>query len=267
MSTPSQTRHLVVHYHVFKNAGSTFDTMLERQFPGRWGHFDKQNAASYITPSELAGFIAARPELAALSSHQAVLPAPEIEGVSITPVMFLRHPLDRVRSVYEFERRQGQASGPVSKGAEHAARLSFREYLQWRFETGLNGVVHNFQTMRLIHHPRFGRQPLKDTDFEQAWLRLRSLPFFGLVEQFDASIDMLSHLLARHGIPFATDYVPHNQSKRENGMQDRLERMRQEVGEGTWEELLARNHRDLQLYELAEREFAARVRVRVRVQG
>src|SRR5690606_17349451 len=145
-------------------------------------------------------------------------------GVAITPALFLRHPLDRVRSVYDFERRQGQSQGPVSKGAEHAARLSFRDYLRWRFESSRNGVVHNFQTVRMIHHPRFGRVALKDADLEQAWSRIQALPFFGLVEQFDASIQLLGKVLAKRGIRFATDYQPRNQSKREDNMADRLER-------------------------------------------
>lgn len=251
-------RHVVVHYHIFKNAGSTVDSMLERQFPGRWRNFDKAAAASYIRPAEFGEFIQAHPELAAVSSHQAVLPLPEIEGVALTPVLFLRHPLDRVRSVYDFERRQGQMTGPVSKGAEHAARLSFADYLQWRFAAGRNGVVHNFQTVRLIHHPRFSRQALRDSDFERAWTCLRQLPFFGLVEQFDAGVALLCSVLCRRGIHFGTDYIVRNQSKREEKLNERLDRIRHELGPVVWQELVDRNRHDLHLYELAEREFTAR---------
>lgn len=251
-------RQLIVHYHMFKNAGSTFDSMLEKTFGARWTNHDKPQAASFIAPEELQQFIEAHPRLQALSSHHAVLPLPQVPGVEVIPALFLRHPLDRVRSVYDFERRQGQQSGPVSKGAEHAARLSLEDYLRWRLDTTANGVVHNFQTVRMIFSPRFNRHPIKDAEFDLAWSRVQALPFFGLVEQFDASIVLLSRLLATRGISFATDYVPRNQSAREGNLEDRLDRMRVELGEAMWQELLARNARDLELYARAEREFAAR---------
>lgn len=253
-------RNIIVHYHIFKNAGSTLDSMLEHQFAKGWVNFDRTAAATYITPAELAEYILAHPKLSAVSSHQAVFPVPEIPGVNVIPAVFIRHPLDRVRSVYEFERRQGQTSGPVSKGADHASRLPLREYLRWRLDMTLNGVVHNFQTVRLIHSPRYNKHPIKDADFDLAWSRLLALPFFGLVEHFDSSIVLFSKLLARNGISFATDFVAHNQSAREGSLQDRLDRMRHDVGDAMWEELLARNQRDLHLYERAAREFDARVR-------
>ena len=71
-------RHLIVHYHIFKNAGSTFDAMLEATFGSRWANHDKTQAAAFITPAELAEYIQAHPHLDALSSHHAVLPLPEM---------------------------------------------------------------------------------------------------------------------------------------------------------------------------------------------
>lgn len=235
--------------------------MLRKTFGDRWANHDKEQPAASISPEELAAYIQAHPEVLAVSSHHAVLPVPTIPQVEVIPVMFLRHPLDRVRSVYDFERRQGLETGPVSKGAEHAARLSFADYLRWRLDATQNGVVHNFQTVRLIYDRRYHRHALKDADFDRAWARVQALPFFGLVEQFDASIGLMNDLLQRRGIPLATNYVARNQSKREGTLEERLDRMRHALGEPLWQELQDRNRRDLQLYERAEREFAARLQV------
>lgn len=252
-------RQVIVHYHIFKNAGSTFDSMLEKTFGKRWINHDKGQPAAHITSAELGAFLRSRPELLAVSSHHAVLPLPEVPGVEVVPALFLRHPLDRVRSVYDFERRQGLMSGPVSKGAEQAARMSFAEYLRWRLDSTRNGVVHNFQTARIIFDRRLNRRKIKDADFDLAWERLQVLPFFGLVERFDASIAMFSDVLGRRGISFGTDYLARNQSKREGSLDDRVLRMRAELGEAVWSELLARNACDMQLYERAEREFEVRM--------
>jgi hypothetical protein len=256
-----ELRQVIVHYHMFKNAGSTFDSMLQKTFGPRWVNYDKEQAAAYITPEEMAAFIAAHPKLLAVSSHHAVLPLPELPGVDIVPALFFRHPLDRVRSVYDFERRQFQQSGPVSKGAEHAGRLSFTEYLRWRLESTGNGVVNNFQTLRMIFNPKFYRRKITDADFETAWARVHALPFFGLVERFDESMHLISKALHERGTTFGTDYVARNQSQREDSLEARLDRMRAELGEPMWKELVDRNRLDLELYERADREFASRLQV------
>ena len=248
-------RTVIVHYHIFKNAGSTFDSMLEATFGARWANFDKPQAAAYITPSEMAEFIVSHPDLAAVSSHHAVLPLPEIPGVTLLPALFLRHPLDRARSVYDFERRQGIEAGPVSKGAEQAAKMSFAEYLRWRLDATVNGVVANFQTVRLIHDPKFNRHKLTEDDFQLAWRRLRELPFIGLVEDFDLSVNRFSILTNNHKIKFTSNYSLKNQSQRESNLNERLKKMKLELGEMIWRELVLRNEMDIRMYELSKLEY------------
>ena len=244
-------RTVIVHYHIFKNAGSTFDSMLEATFGERWANFDKPQAAAYITPSEMAEYIVSHPNLGAISSHHAVLPLPEIPGVTLLPALFLRHPLDRARSVYDFERRQGIEAGPVSKGAEQAVKLSFSDYLRWRLDTTVNGVVANFQTVRLIHDPKFNRHKLTEQDYQLAWRRLRDLPFVGLVEDFDTSVNRFSVLAKSKSVDFASEYVSHNQSQRESSLAKRLKKMRLELGELMWNELVERNEMDIRIYEMS----------------
>jgi len=248
-------RTVIVHYHIFKNAGSTFDSMLEATFGAQWANFDKPQAAAYITPSEMGEFIVSHPDLAAVSSHHAVLPLPEIPGVTILPALFLRHPLDRARSVYDFERRQGIEAGPVSKGAEQAAKMSFAEYLRWRLDATVNGVVANFQTVRLIHDPKFNRHKLTEDDFQLAWRRLRELPFIGLVEDFDLSVNRFSILTNNHKIKFTSNYSLKNQSQRESNLNERLKKMKLELGEMIWRELVLRNEMDIRMYELSKLEY------------
>lgn len=256
----SLPRPFIIHYHIFKNAGSTLDAMLERNFGNLWGNFEKKLPTDRIDVIELAKYIQANPKLIAVSSHHAMMPPPEILGVEVIPILFFRHPLDRIRSVYEFERRQGQHAGPVSKGAEHAARLSFVDYLRWRLDTTVNGVVHNHQTFWMIHHARYNRHPIKDAEFEQACARLKDLLFFGLVEQFDESIALLRDLLGEREISFATEYVARNQSENKaSSLEARLVKMQTELGEAMWQELIARNQRDMGLYDLAMQEFNARL--------
>ena len=245
-------RTVLVHYHIFKNAGSTVDLLLQNTFGQAWRSFEGSNAASRIKPEELVDFLVMHPQVKAVSSHHLMFPVPASPVVEVLPLVFLRHPLDRVRSVYEFERKQGQMHGPVSLGAEHAARLSLGDYLRWRFGSAANGVVHNCQTTFLLGSKQFSRRQISAGDFDLALQTLCGLRFFGLVEDFDASVRRLGKLLEDNDIPLSSEYKAVNVNPHRAGaLEGRLADLREEVGETMWAELLERNAWDMRLYENA----------------
>lgn len=248
---------IIVHYHIFKNAGSTVDYILEQNFGGGWRAFDGPAAAGRIEPSELADYIRGNPDALAISSHQALLPPPQLSDVRIFPILFLRHPLDRVRSVYEFERRQGLELGPVSKGADHASRLPYPEYLRWRFDSSTNGVVHNHQTILLNFERRLQRQEISEQDFNKAVQQLDSLPVVGIVEKFDRSFELIVDALKKVGCHLESGYQVVNESNTRSASIDaRLEKSRLALGSEMWDELLRRNQWDMKLYDYASKKFA-----------
>lgn len=259
---PSSTRQVIVHYHIFKNAGSTVDHLLQNNFGKAWLAFDGQQAHSRISPEELARFIQEHPETKAVSSHNAILPPPNIPGVTVAPIVFLRHPIDRVRSIYDFERHQGLTSGPVSRGADHASRLSFEDYIQWRLDLTQNGVTHNYHTTWLLQHLRFNRHEIQQQDYDQALILLAELPFFGLVERFDDSLTLMSGYLKTLGIDLRLDYQVKNSSKHvSKPIEERLASMRDKTDASTWEKIISRNNWDLKLYEAAQKIFEQRLSV------
>jgi len=253
-------RTVVVHYHIFKNAGSTIDLILQQTFGDGWATFDTTDPAGRIAPAQLAEYIAANPEIRAISSHQAIPSRPVIDGVAILPILLLRHPLDRARSVYDFERRQGQELGPVSKGADHAARLSFADYLRWRFDAGENGVVHNYQTAWLCSATRnVFKGKLREADFTAAKAALRALPAFGLVESFNESVSWFANVFKDWGVELDIRYRVANVSQgRDTALEARLERTRELLGEAVWDELVERNHWDLRLFEFVVALFSSK---------
>ena len=259
MST-NHKRTVIVHYHIFKNAGSTIDHLLENNLGKAWVTFDGEMAHSRISPGELEEFIRRNPTIRAVSSHNAILPVPDMPDILIAPIVFIRHPLDRVRSIYDFERHQGLTSGPVSRGAEHAARLSFDDYLQWRFDSSINGVTHNHHTAWLLHHPRYNRIEIRQQDYEQALQTLNALPFFGMVERFDDSLRLLDAYLKKLGMDLDMTYQAKNISKHHmKPMAERLAALRDSISNATYENIEARNQWDLKLYSAAETLFKSRL--------
>ncbi len=138
-SRPTGSRPVIVHCHLFKNAGSTLDWSLKRQFgAGFIDHRDDDSmrqGASFLGP-----YIESHTELSAISSHHVRLPLPVSEEFQILPIIALRHPIDRARSVYDFERRQ-EADTP---GAIHAKKLSFADYIRWRMQPDVSPIIRNF---------------------------------------------------------------------------------------------------------------------------
>jgi len=230
--------------------------MLHNTLGDKWTTLEGKLASSKILPEQISDFIKNNPGVCAISSHHAQLPLPDISDSIIFPIVFLRHPLDRVRSIYDFERKQGLKLGPVSRGAEYAAKLSFADYLHWRFASSRNGVAHNGQTLWLLHEKKYQKYDILEKDFHQACIQLNSLNFFGLVENFQSSISLLANSLMQHGVMLDTNYQAINtNSDRHESLDQRLEALRGNVGEEMWVELQERNLWDLRLYEMATEEF------------
>src|SRR5215469_6312036 len=124
-------RPLVIHYHIFKNAGTSVDEVLRRNFGAGWQEQEFEGkGASRAHRSSIRQYLRSRPEITALSSHTAFLPPPRLAGVSIFPIIFVRHPIDRLRSAYLFERTQNANT----VGAKLARAHDFRGYLSGLLE-------------------------------------------------------------------------------------------------------------------------------------
>lgn len=102
---PASARFLLVHYHLFKNAGSSVDAILRANFAERWRAAEFPAAPATQLPL-VAQLLAEDRELTALSSHTLRLPPGRIPGAAAIPIVFLRHPLDRLKSAHNFERMQ-----------------------------------------------------------------------------------------------------------------------------------------------------------------
>ncbi len=114
-------RPLLVHYHIYKNAGTSVDRTLSESFGGKWASFEGAPEKSVVSNNEVADFASANPEISAISSHKA-RPFPAVIG--FFPILFLRNPIDRARSMYGFAKRD-----PAQVDHALARDLSFKDYV------------------------------------------------------------------------------------------------------------------------------------------
>jgi hypothetical protein len=240
-------RAVIVHYHFFKNAGTSVDATLKENFGDGWVQRER-GSDKPLLGDDLADAIRGDPNIAVISSHTALMPPPVVPGCTIVPVAFVRHPLDRLRSIYEFERRQ-DAETP---GAVMAKQLDLAGYLEWRLErsSGRDSTARSDQTYRLA-----GFRAKNPERLARALARLDELAFVGLVEEFGASIEGLQSVLVRIFPHVRLRPVWENASARQTSLAERLERFREAIPEDLYQRLLAANEDDVALWHEVARRY------------
>src|SRR5258708_7288017 len=104
------SRRVMVHFHVFKNAGSTIEAILEREFRGRFATLHGSHADAVLDDRDISVFLSRHPSVAALSSHHVRYPLPPVRRTVLFDCCFLRDPLDRLQSVYTYLRSKASES-------------------------------------------------------------------------------------------------------------------------------------------------------------
>ncbi|WP_137702698.1 sulfotransferase family 2 domain-containing protein [Marimonas lutisalis] len=218
-------RTVVLHYHLFKNAGTSIDRILQKNFGDKW--VTREFAANGGDNSaEVAEWIASTPEAIAYSSHTMLGPVPEVAGVEIIPVLLLRNPIDRIKSAYRFERKQEADTW----GAQLAKEHDLEGYVRARLARPGDRQCRNFQTDRLAR-----MCPGDGPELERALGALEFLKTHGVlgrVEAFDDAMQRLSNCLKHRYPDFKWESTRANVTEKSKAHNDAVE----------FDEELARNN-------------------------
>ncbi len=195
----------------------------------------------------LSAFLKQNPQIQAISSHHLCDTSP-IEDLHVIPIYLLRHPIERVLSVYNFERKQ-KANTP---GAIAAKKYGFKDYVRWRMEPSVNGTIRDYQTLYLAGQHTIGNDSDIDREvFEQALNNLAKTQCVGIVEMFDESMCVFEEVLRPFFPKIDLSYVTQNAAKLNIlGRQNPTRRVLKTLGE-VFDLLLANNSFDLALYRIA----------------
>lgn len=179
------SRTIILHYHLFKNAGTSLDQVLIENFGDRWVSTEfRMNTGD--NSAEVADWIRANPDAVAFSTHTALGPVPEIEGVKVISVMLLRDPVARIRSAYRFERKQVADTW----GAQLAKETDLEGYVTARLARPQDRQCRNFQAHRLA-----SLAPGEGSELDRALVGMERLSVIGLVEDFDGTLARLAAAL------------------------------------------------------------------------
>ena len=118
-------RFVILHYHILKNAGTTIENILDRNFGERFARLDTSDRDGRIEQADILAYLDEHQEVQALSSHQIHYPVPAAPGYIFFDLCFLRDPIDRLRSTYDYFRQRPAEGDPLSDAANS---LGFGEF-------------------------------------------------------------------------------------------------------------------------------------------
>ncbi len=249
-------RQVLLHHHLFKNAGSTIDWALKGSFGQRfYDHRDDRDMVQGGMPY-VEAFLGRRRRLLALSSHHMTFD-PDFKPAEMIfwHICMLRDPISRALSVYRYEKSQPNGN---SLGAKMAKKFDMREYFEWRLSDESPPVLRNFHARNLSGLRGKRYEILDDEVFETATSRtMRPRVLIGLVERFDESMVMFEHALRE---PFARIDLAHVvQNKSREPVADPAEALREALGDALYTRLREKNALDMRLYADQSQRFDTRI--------
>src|SRR6056297_62801 len=243
----SESRHVLLHYHTFKNAGTSVDAILSNCFGDEFMSVDGPVPEFFINQTEVNVMIRIRAQVKAFSSHQIRLPVPLDPRIEYLPIIFIRRPELRVQSMWRFQRSRAD-SHPATKLAKE---LDFREWIRFHLDERRHASLLNQQT-RLFSFQYDQRTPVNHPEIlDLAIDNIQALPFVGIVEHFEASMNIYRRLF-QHLVPelvFETLPQLNRSSQGYQPVREEMARIERELGSGLFAELTERMHQDLELYE------------------
>jgi len=245
MASMKDTKKAIcLHFHIFKNAGTTIDTVLEDNFSKDAIRMDVDKPADILPVEIVMDYLKKNPNVKAFSSHQIRFPLPKNNLFNFIPMVFIRHPIDRILSIYNFNKRRSDVR---TIGVAQAKNSTLKEYIEWNFKNKTLMIMKNFQVLYL------SRQDTKSlsnsNDLDLAINRLKSCPIVGIVDRLDESLFLAEDVLRKFFPKINLSYVSQNVNQdRKELLEERLDEAKKEIGISLWNELMEKNSLDMKLY-------------------
>ena len=252
------TRYIVVHYHIFKNGGTTIESILRREFGLGFATVHGPADDSVLDGESLSGFLRRHPRIWAVSSHHLRYPKPAVPGWVVFDWCFLRHPLDRLVSLYN-QFRRSDSSDQFSVLARCQPPREFMKHLV----RDSPHMVNDVQVTQLANSGIFAR-PASERDLDRATEVVRDMAVPGIVEMFDESLLAAEYFLKPAFPALRLHHSPENVSRpdrvRHSNHTPGLEQTLIDLwGADVYSDLLRLNQLDLELFRQAKIENQRRL--------
>jgi len=249
-------RYVICHYHIYKNSGTSFDTLLAENFKNRHICFDGPFPFFTIDQEQLARIIDRKKNVIAFSSHQIQLPPPVSLDYTVLPVVFIRHPLLRTLSIYKFKRK----SDDGTRTSKNAQIMNFDKWIESCFSDAQE-ITHISNAQTRLLGSAFRQRPLmrrsKDMmeyDLDQAKQNIHNVELLGRTEYFSRDVERFSEILEKYGIDVNfSKIMPKNvtSTNLDKPVSERVLEIEKLLTRKNYQMLIDSNKQDMELYNLA----------------
>lgn len=182
-------RHVILHHHIFKNAGSSLDAALAGHFGDAFSGIE--NGGDLVSAAQLQMTLREAPKLQALSSHH--FSGQNFEnvlselGVRAFHVALVRRPWERIISAYNYLSSSDQS--------DEAALIAKSEEPLYFIKWMLNNQPHqiNSPQVNIFANHGFYAKAVSEVDLERAWSRYRSFALCAPTDRFDEAMVTLEY--------------------------------------------------------------------------
>jgi len=242
LTEASTVRFVLLHYHFFKNAGTTIEEILAHSFFENYGRLDTQDFDGAVSQEDLVSYLQHQPGMKAVSSHQFRYPVPKVPGYIFFDLCFLRDPIDRIRSMYDYFREKPVPGEPASELARTESIGGFIAALVRDHAYRVSNVQVNMLANGIVNDPP------ADTDLSRATDVMLKMSFPGVVDCFHESLIAGQHFLRPVFPNLALAQQPANVSGGlAHAMDRRIEKFRQACDADVYAELVRLNALDSEL--------------------
>jgi len=187
----------------------------------------------------------------AVSTHHLLPPMPQHRDFVFHDVLFLRNPLARLSSMYDFYRRSKVTDDPLTLQAKQKNTGEFMRFLIEKYPHQVNNAQVNF-----LSGPSWNGT---ESNLETAFRVAKRVTVLGVTELFDVGAILAEQSLAPFFGKIDFGYVARNvSSMAPRELNVHLRQFKDACGEETYEKLLHSNALDLALLEFAATEVHRR---------
>lgn len=246
-----EKRNIILHYHIFKNAGTTIQFILTRNFGKALASLESEEFNTALGNDVLINFIARHRRVKAITSHQLRPPKPQHQNFLFHDILFLRNPLARFSSMYDFYRRTAATDDPLTREAKQRTTRDFLKLLIDKYPHYVNNVQVSF----LASTSRQRAEPAL-----QAAIRVaREATVLGVTELFDIGAVLAEQTLGSVFRRLSFGYVAKNvSSMAPRELATHLSQFQDACGSDVYEQLIKLNSLDLELVRVAGEEVSRR---------
>ncbi|NET43633.1 sulfotransferase family 2 domain-containing protein [Okeania sp. SIO2B3] len=245
-------RKILIHHHIFKNAGTSLQYALKKHFGEKYYECELPQS-QMVTKEDLEKFILENPQALAISGHHICLPTPQGKEYQTLSLILLRNPLARVESIYKFEKKQNAQT----QGAIKAKELDLKEYVRWRLDKTPT-MLCNYQTYYCARKDKSeGTKIPTDQDLKIAMQNIKASVVVGTVERYEETLELANKKFSHSypGINLEYSYLNVTSKKAIKQEEEIRNKLEVELGERMLNELEEGNKLDQTLWKTADKDI------------